>query len=351
MNFKKIINILVLISILILLINSYVIYKITKIQKKQSKVINIAGRQRMLTQKTTKEILHKRYEDYDTFKLLRTINEFQKNLEDLKYGNEDRGIPPTKNEQIMKQQIKVTKIWNEFRKNVKIILNNNESSLKTKKAFEYIKDNNMKLLNEVNKAVKLYEENSIQTITIIIQIIILIIGIIIILITKIIVTNIINKAEIDHLTNIYSRKKFSKELEKELERVKRYDNRLGLIMFDIDYFKKINDTYGHDVGDEVLKMISNEVDEKIRDIDIFARWGGDEFMIIMPNTDIQGAKKLAERLKKHISQINFDKIGQITCSFGVIENKKDDLMQDMIKRVDNALYEAKEEGRNKVVDK
>ncbi|WP_051654139.1 diguanylate cyclase [Persephonella sp. KM09-Lau-8] len=155
-------------------------------------------------------------------------------------------------------------------------------------------------------------------------------------------------SETDPLTGIYNKGKFNRILEEELKKVKRYGRPLGLIIFDIDHFKKINDTYGHQVGDYVLKTIAKIVKENIRDTDVFARWGGEEFVIIAPETDISGTRILAEKLRKKIEEYNFDKVGKVTSSFGVTEATPEDTPDSIVKRADQALYLAKEKGRNRV---
>jgi diguanylate cyclase (GGDEF)-like protein len=151
----------------------------------------------------------------------------------------------------------------------------------------------------------------------------------------------------DVLTGIYNRYKFSQEINKEISRTKRYNLPLGLIMFDIDHFKQINDTYGHQTGDEVLKELCSLVKEIIRETDIFARWGGEEFMILCPHTNNQKIMVFAERIRKKIEEHKFSYGVKITISLGVsmYSNKeKDD--KELLKRTDTALYKAKHKGRN-----
>lgn len=122
-------------------------------------------------------------------------------------------------------------------------------------------------------------------------------------------------------------------------------------MFDIDHFKKVNDTYGHDVGDYVLESISKIIKTSVRETDIFARWGGEEFLILCAEINIENTEILAEKLRESIGTYNFENVGNITASFGVtIYDEKDD-RDTFLKRVDEALYEAKENGRNRVVRK
>jgi len=119
-------------------------------------------------------------------------------------------------------------------------------------------------------------------------------------------------------------------------------------MFDIDHFKKVNDTCGHAVGDYVLKTISQIVKGTMREIDYLIRWGGEEFLAIALDTDLRGAEMLAEKIRKVIENYNFDKIGRVTVSFGVTQFRQDDTENSFMKRVDDALYQAKEKGRNRV---
>lgn len=152
----------------------------------------------------------------------------------------------------------------------------------------------------------------------------------------------------DPLTSIYNRRKFNELLTSEVERSKRYKTGLSIIMCDIDHFKKINDTFGHDVGDNALKVFSTKITENIREVDMFARWGGEEFMILMPNVTIDGASSVAEKLRKVIEETKIKKIKSFTASFGVTNLNEDDTAESFLKRVDEAMYKAKNSGRNKV---
>lgn len=156
-------------------------------------------------------------------------------------------------------------------------------------------------------------------------------------------------SETDKMLGIFNRAKFNDELEREMARDERYDNSLSLIMIDIDYFKEFNDNYGHQVGDEILKKFVSIVKEKIRKHDILARYGGDEFMIICPETELEDAEILAERLNDAIDSYNCEQNNDLSCSFGVAEFKPtQDDKDSLIKRVDRALYNAKKQGRNRV---
>jgi two-component system cell cycle response regulator len=152
----------------------------------------------------------------------------------------------------------------------------------------------------------------------------------------------------DPLTQIYNRLKFNDELDKIINDYKKNKHPFSIIMFDIDHFKNVNDTYGHDTGDLVLTTLCHIVQDNIREIDVFARWGGEEFMILTPNDGIENSKNMAEKLRKVIEIYYFEKVKSITCSFGVTEFTDEDTNDTFTKRVDGALYTAKNQGRNMV---
>ncbi len=152
----------------------------------------------------------------------------------------------------------------------------------------------------------------------------------------------------DKLTGIYNRTKLEDVLNYELERGKRYSYKVGLILMDIDYFKQVNDTYGHQAGDSVLCDFANILKNCGRLTDVVGRWGGEEFLIIIPEADKNGVMKLAESIRKKIEEHHFSNIGKKTASFGVSISADGDEAGNCIKRADDALYAAKEFGRNKV---
>jgi len=154
----------------------------------------------------------------------------------------------------------------------------------------------------------------------------------------------------DPLTSIYNRKGLFDILKRKVGEVHRYERALSVIFFDIDHFKQVNDAYGHDTGDKVLIELSKLVSKGIRQSDIFVRWGGEEFLIVLPETPKKRAVRLAEKLRTTIENHLFGKIKNITCSFGVTALQKDDSLQSLLKRVDMLLYKAKNSGRNIVID-
>ena len=155
--------------------------------------------------------------------------------------------------------------------------------------------------------------------------------------------------EHDSLTGIYNRTRFDTTLSEERSRCDRASGRtFSVALMDLDYFKQVNDTYGHLCGDEVLKGFARLVEEGIRDIDTFARWGGEEFMLLMPETDAKGAQILAERLRARIEERRFEGPGQVTASIGVAEYRSGESGEALTARADEALYRAKSGGRNRV---
>jgi diguanylate cyclase (GGDEF)-like protein len=154
-------------------------------------------------------------------------------------------------------------------------------------------------------------------------------------------------ANIDELTKIMNRQKFNRVIEEEILFAKEGDKSLSIIFFDIDHFKDVNDRYGHDEGDRILVELTTVVKEHIRDSDFFARWGGEEFVIII-KANVENARHLAEKLRKMIQVHSFGLDRDVTCSFGVTEYDSSDSSDTLLKRADKALYTSKESGRNRV---
>lgn len=152
----------------------------------------------------------------------------------------------------------------------------------------------------------------------------------------------------DPLTGLNNRRRFDEMLTIEVVRSQRYATPLSVVLFDIDYFKKINDTYGHLVGDKVLIQLSQFIASRVRSTDVLARWGGEEFSLLLPGSDAQMARDLSENLRDMISDCRFGGAGPVTCSFGISEYGKDMTEEDFIARADAALYIAKQNGRNRV---
>ncbi|MBP1765665.1 MAG: ydaM1 [Firmicutes bacterium] len=153
----------------------------------------------------------------------------------------------------------------------------------------------------------------------------------------------------DELTGLFNRHYFYQKIAEEAERSERYNEPLSMIILDLDNFKRINDTWGHLVGDEVLKETAAIVGRIIRKPDILARLGGEEFVILMPETGIHGALRVAEKIRETLDQNTHPVVGRYTASFGVAERIKEETFDSWLQRADEALYRAKKGGRNRVV--
>lgn len=158
----------------------------------------------------------------------------------------------------------------------------------------------------------------------------------------------LNMSVTDPLTGIYNRGKFNEELKKWIDYSKRYKTPFSVTIFDFDNFKRINDTYGHLIGDKVLVGTVNLIKNSIRQTDVFARWGGEEFVLLFANTNKQQAIKLTERLRVLISNNKFEEVGNVTCSFGLATFKENDNADTLINSADEFLYIAKRQGKNRV---
>jgi diguanylate cyclase (GGDEF)-like protein len=154
-------------------------------------------------------------------------------------------------------------------------------------------------------------------------------------------------AETDRLTQIYNRTKFDEELKKQIAWASLSNQKFGLIMLDLDHFKEVNDSFGHDIGDKVLKNAVELLHNRIRKSDILARWGGEEFMIIAPQIEMDDLLTMIESLRKAIEEIEHDQAGTVTASFGATLLTTNDNIQSLLKRVDMALYRSKNSGRNR----
>jgi diguanylate cyclase (GGDEF)-like protein len=162
----------------------------------------------------------------------------------------------------------------------------------------------------------------------------------------------------DELTQIYNRRYFHTRLDQEVSRSKRYDHPLSLMMLDIDHFKRVNDVYGHQIGDDVLAGLAAIIKSTTRKMDVVVRYGGEEIAVILPETDGSGAvlnaEKIRHNIEKHVFEVLNGKILQVTVSVGVscldqIANNEEDKAKKLIKIADDALYQAKKSGRNQVV--
>lgn len=152
----------------------------------------------------------------------------------------------------------------------------------------------------------------------------------------------------DELTGVFNRRKLEEVMQFEIERAIRNKKSLSMLMLDIDYFKKVNDEFGHNIGDQVLKELTELINKDLRETDYFIRVGGEEFVVFLPNTPLDIAKKIAERIRAKVEKHEFNIAGRITISIGATEYLKGDTRDTFFERADKKLYEAKNSGRNRV---
>jgi len=155
----------------------------------------------------------------------------------------------------------------------------------------------------------------------------------------------------DQLTKLYNRKYFDETIENEMQRSSRYKTALSMVIADIDFFKKVNDTYGHIAGDNILEEFASIIKDNIRSTDMAFRYGGEEFVILLPNTTAQEAKQLTKKLRKIVNSHSFKEPKSITCSYGISEYKEKDTKEKFFKKADDALYFVKNNGRDNIAVK
>lgn len=156
-------------------------------------------------------------------------------------------------------------------------------------------------------------------------------------------------AAVDTLTGLWNRRHGKQVATTEIMRAERYAIPVSLALFDIDHFKRINDRYGHLQGDEILKEFAARIRRHLRELDVLVRWGGEEFLLLMPNTEVDAAVRVAEKLRALLARTPFSEVGQVTASFGVAQLRAgEDSFDAWLKRADDALYRAKSAGRNRV---
>ena len=155
-------------------------------------------------------------------------------------------------------------------------------------------------------------------------------------------------ATTDTLTGVYNRRYFEDVIAVEVKRAGRYGDAVSLLLLDIDHFKSINDVHGHLVGDQILIGLTARVGEHLRSTDVLARWGGEEFVVLLPHTNVLQALPLAEKLRALIAETPFPVAGRVTASFGISEYHAPETIHAWMKRADEALYQAKALGRNRV---
>jgi len=158
----------------------------------------------------------------------------------------------------------------------------------------------------------------------------------------------LRQATTDPLTNLFNRRYITDVMQDEVLRANRHQNPFCVVLMDIDHFKAVNDTHGHDTGDMVLKSVSRIIEAKLREVDVLARWGGEEFLILLRDTDLAGANLAAEKIRVAIETGEDGAALKVTGSFGVAQAHEKETVRDLVHRADKALYAAKTAGRNQV---
>jgi diguanylate cyclase (GGDEF)-like protein len=152
----------------------------------------------------------------------------------------------------------------------------------------------------------------------------------------------------DALTGVFNRRKLDEVMQAEIERTKRYGSPLSLVILDADHFKRVNDRFGHEAGDQALVALAQELRAGIRAVDVLARWGGEEFIVLCPAIDLGEAAELAERLRAGAAALDLGPTGRLTISLGVAQYRVGEAMRELFGRADAALYRAKRRGRDRV---
>lgn len=153
----------------------------------------------------------------------------------------------------------------------------------------------------------------------------------------------------DPLTGIHNRHMFGELFSKELSMFKRHSSKLALMMLDLDHFKNVNDTYGHNIGDAVLKQFASLVSASVREADLFARWGGEEFVLLLRHAGCEEAFGVGEKIRILLENSDFGEVDKVTCSIGITEIQIEDTLESAMERADSAMYRAKTQGRNQTV--
>ena len=326
--------ILIALHLIFIFINVYYLYEFTKITEFDAKTINEVGYIRGSIQKIIKLETNDISADQDIDKIDKYMTIY------LHIENPDK---------FLKELQQLKNHWEE----IKIIIYDYRTSkdIETKKKF-IIKSED--IWNYANNTVFIAqigaEEKHLlfSKIYYILAIDFLLVLFILYIIYTIIKLKMEEQSRLDSLTKVFNRHVYYEEMKIEMSRSNRYNIPLSLILLDIDFFKKINDTYGHDRGDMVLIKLSNLIKLNIREEDTFCRIGGEEFIIIAPNINSEDAINFAEKLRRIVQEYDFGTVGEVTISIGVSTQNKNDTGETLFKKVDEAVYISKNNGRNKV---
>jgi diguanylate cyclase (GGDEF)-like protein len=327
----------IILLFLMSVVSFYSIYVTSSISN-DAMIINKLGIVRGAMQRAVKLELSDLNNNEMISKVDMTLSEFK--TEKIKLFDKDNEVMESIQEvEVVWTKVKVS--MQEYRKS-----RSEESRLQLIKDSEdgWYKANNMVLISQISSEHKI-SKFKLSFVVFFFNIVLSIL--IIILIKKYVKDSLEDLVNYDSLTNIHNRRSFTEFLHHEIIRCERYKKVFSIIMLDIDYFKKVNDGYGHDVGDEILKELVGVVSRSIRKSDLFARVGGEEFAVIAPETSSSEAMLVAEKIRKNVEEYIFSKNIKVTVSLGISQYKINDDQNTIFKRADNALYKAKGNGRNR----
>ena len=233
--------------------------------------------------------------------------------------------------------------WNDFKE----LLNSKEYT-KIPAQSELCWHSSDALTQEVRKAEERIEQTVIDNLRMRIGVVLILLVLLSYISLKSVRGELEKNVKVDRLTNLYNRQYFNEQLKRYIVTAKRHQEALSLIFIDIDFFKNINDTHGHQVGDSVLQEVATLMLQELRSTDSAYRYGGEEFVVIATRTNAKEARTLSERFRKVVENHNFTHIKHLTVSIGITELKENDSVDALIKRADDAMYMAKHDGRNQV---
>lgn len=328
------------ISLLVLVsINSLMVLMLAKMITKDAEIINLTGVIRGSIQRIAKLELINNNSDY-------VIMNVDQIIDDFHTGKISMG---SKGDSFHQSLTGIFKEWSDFKDYIHTYRSN--PNFVNQKTFLYKSEQLWLITNSAVFNAQKMSEKRISYFNYIIFFFLLnivLIMAILMFIRKYVINRLEYSVNHDFLTGVYNRSFCYEYLLKEINKSQRLGDTFSLVMLDIDHFKRVNDQYGHDVGDLILQELSQVISVNIRKSDIFARIGGEEFALILPNNSLDNALTFAEKLRETIARNIFSKVGHLTISLGVTELKNDDTIDTIYKRADLALYKAKQNGRNKV---